>query len=429
MIEIFIDWERIKIKGFYRKAVTALAAVTIITAGSQAVQAASAVKPSVSIVLDGYPLSFPSEPVIINGTNMVPFRAIAEALRISVVWDPAKKTITATKSMQGQQKKVVLQLNKKQAYVNGAAVELLAAPINKAGNTLVPLAFFSAQFGAGVAWNGATRTVTIHSPIDDLYTMAYYAMSSFKERAYIDSVDAVSFGWSRINKEGELIFDGIDFYWPEAAGEITPEGIVADAAGKGKDPYFMVFGTDGSGEVTKLLSDPNLSDKAIASIVQTAADNGFKGVSIDFEGLGLTGDRKLAQQQYTAFIQKLHAKTKPLGLKISLALHPLNGAYHGYDYKALAKLADELVVMAYPYESEKAPEPMDRVDEAIRLALKEVKKEQLLLGISFGSENAQSVNEKIGLAKRYGLKGIALWRLGLIGDAAFQQMKRTIVLK
>ncbi|MFB9327120.1 stalk domain-containing protein [Paenibacillus aurantiacus] len=429
MVAIFIDWERIKIKGVYRKAFTAFAAVSLLITGSQGVLAATVAKPPVSIVLDGYPLRFPIEPISINGTNMVPFRAIAEALRISVVWDSAKKTITATKTLQGKAKTVVLQLNKKQARVNGAPVELLAAPVNKGGNTLVPLAFFSAQFGAGVAWNGLTRTVTIQSPVEDIYTMAYYAMSSFKERGYIHALDAVSFGWSRINQDGELILDGKDFYWPQAAGAITPENIVAEAASDGKTPYFMVFGTDGTGEVTKLLSDPNLSAKAVDSIVQTASDKGFKGVAIDFEGLGLTGDRKLAQQQFTAFIQKLYAKTKPLGLKISLALHPLNGAYHGYDYKELAKLADELVIMAYHYESGESPEPMNRVDEGIRLALAQVKKEQLMLGISFGSENAQTVNDKIGLAKRYGLKGIALWRLGLIGDEAFQQMKRTIVLE
>ncbi|MFC4100105.1 stalk domain-containing protein [Paenibacillus xanthanilyticus] len=407
----------------------AVTAAALLLSGSQAALAAPAGKPSVSIMLDGYPLSFPSEPVIVNSTNMVPFRAIAEALRITVVWDPGKRTITATKTVKGKMKKVVLQLNSKQAIVNGTAVALQAAPINQAGNTLVPLAFFSSQFGAGVAWNGATKVVTIQSPIEDIYTMAYYAMSSFKERAYIDSLDAVSFGWSRISKEGELIFDGIDFYWPQAAGEITPESIVANAAAKGTDPYFMVFGTDGSGEVTKLLGDANLSAKTIDTIVRTTQEKGFKGVAIDFEGLGLTGDRKLAQQQFTGFIQQLHAKTKPLGLKISLALHPLNGAYHGYDYKELAKVADELVIMAYHYEDGESPEPMNRVDEGIRLALKEVKKEQLLLGISFGSENAQTVNDKIGLAKRYGLKGVALWRLGLIGDAAYQEMKRTIELE
>lgn len=50
---------------------------------AQPTQAAPA---GVSIMLDGYPLPFPVEPAVMSGTTMVPFRAIAEALGIPVVW-------------------------------------------------------------------------------------------------------------------------------------------------------------------------------------------------------------------------------------------------------------------------------------------------------------------------------------------------------
>lgn len=68
------------------------------------------------------------------------------------------------------------------------------------------------------------------------------------------------------------------------------------------------------------------------------------------------------------------------------------------------------------------------MDEAIQLALKQVDKDKLILGISRGSETAASINTKIGLAKRYDLKGIALWRLGIIGPATWAEMNKTIVL-
>ncbi|MDZ4938381.1 copper amine oxidase, partial [Clostridium perfringens] len=42
-----------------------------------------------------------------------------------------------------------------------------------------------------------------------------------------------------------------------------------------------------------------------------------------------------------------------------------------------------------------------------------VPKQKLLLGISLSSETATSVDDKLGLAKRYDLKGAAFWRLGL----------------
>lgn len=84
--------------------------------------------------------------------------------------------------------------------------------------------------------------------------------------------------------------------------------------------------------------------------------------------------------------------------------------------------------MAYAYEGETGPEPMNKVDESIRLALDQVSKEKLILGISVYSENEASVNAKIGLAKRYGLKGIAIWRLGIIGQPVLNRMGEAIEL-
>lgn len=381
-----------------------------------------------TIELDGYPLAFPIEPAVVNGLNMVPFRAIAEALQVEVAWNAMTKTITATKAGADKVKPhtVILRLGDQTATVNGASVKLHTAPISMNGHTLVPLAFFSSQFGAMVAWDGPTRTVRIQSPVADLYTMGYYAISSFDERAYIPSFDAVAFGWSRIDAEGRLTLNGTTFKWPQNAGEITPESIIRDTLAEGTDAHLMVFGTDGQGELTRLLSDPLLSQQAIDAIVATAVDKGFSGISLDLEGLGLTGDYEQVQASYTAFVRQLSAESAPSGLTLSLALHPLNGAYHGYDYESLAGLADELIIMAYPYENEDAPEPMDRVDEAIRLALKEAPREKLVLGISYGSEDASSVNDKIGLAKRYGIKGVAFWRIGLIGEEAMAAMERTI---
>ncbi|MFD1908087.1 hypothetical protein ACFSQ7_35025 [Paenibacillus rhizoplanae] len=94
----------------------------------------------------------------------------------------------------------------------------------------------------------------------------------------------------------------------------------------------------------------------------------------------------------------------------------------------LGTLADDLVIMAYAYEGETGPEPMNKVDESIRLALDQVSKDKLILGISVYSENEASVNAKIGLAKRYGLKGIAIWRLGIIGQPVLNRMGEAIEL-
>ncbi|MGE5701246.1 MAG: stalk domain-containing protein [Clostridia bacterium] len=387
---------------------------------------ATAATKMATILLDGYPLSFPTPPVIVKGTTMVPFRAISEAMGVDVQWEGQTSTITATQQNAQTAKTVVMQLGNPHISVNGQTVTLATAPYETNGSTLIPLRFFSEQFGAKVGWESSTKTVSIASPARDMYSLAFYAISSFAQRDLISRFDSVAFGWSRIGKDGRLTLQGNDFYWPKPADTTTPEMIIEDARAGGTAPYLMVFAGDGNGELTTLLTDRSLQEKAIADILEIVQEKGMEGVVLDFEGLGMNGDPTGIKQNYNEFVRALASETGKRGTKLTLVLHPLNGAYQGYDYATLGTLADDLVIMAYAYENEKSPEPMNRVDQAIKLALAQVPKEKLILGISMGSENEQSVNQKIGLAKRYDLKGFALWRLGLISQPAMVKVQETV---
>ncbi|WP_238996702.1 stalk domain-containing protein [Paenibacillus pinistramenti] len=395
-----------------------------------AVYAASSQQAAVpAILLDGYPLPFSAAPAVKSGTTMVPFRSVAEALHITVTWNAKAQTVTATKAMSsGTVRTVVLKQGSKQAAVNGAAVSLAVAPYAQNGSVLVPLSFFSSQFGAAVSWNGATKTVSIQSPPEDLDTTVFYALNSFSKRSYMSHFDAVDFGWARIDADGKLTLQGQDYYWPEAAGEITPESLVDSAVAAGQRAELMVAGTDGQGELTKLLGDASLRADAVQEMVSVASEKHFTGITLDFEGLGLTGDALAVQQSLNGFVQDLAAAAHQAGLKLTLALHPLNGSYKGYDYKTLGNYADELIIMAYDFKSEKGPEPLASIDTAIQLALKQVDNSKLVLGISLGSETAQSIAGPAGLAKRYGLKGIALWRLTLVDDETLQALEKSVIL-
>lgn len=392
-------------------------------------KAQAAAAPTVRIELDGYPLPFPVEPIAIRGTTMVPFRAIAEALGIQVEWNQAAKRITASSKSAAGSKIVTLTLGSTTATVDRQAVKLAVAPQSISGSTMIPLSFFSSQFGAAVSWNQATKTVSIVSPKREMYTLGFYAISAFSQYNLLPSLDAVAFGWSRIGRDGEFTLQGGSFYWPQAAGDLTPERIIADAAQGGTAPYLMVNSVDGELELTRNLEDLTLQERTLTAIVNTATEKGFSGVMLDLEGLGLSGDTVKARSDFNRFVQALAGKTRAAGLKLSLALHPLNSAYKGYDYQTLGKLADELVIMAYAYGDEESPEPTAQVDEAIRLALTYTAKEKLVLGISLASEDEQSVSTKIGLAKRYGLKGIALWRIGLIAQAEWKAIQDSVVLQ
>ncbi|NLB18267.1 MAG: hypothetical protein GX825_05965 [Syntrophomonadaceae bacterium] len=51
----------------------------------------------------------------------------------------------------------------------------------------------------------------------------------------------------------------------------------------------------------------------------------------------------------------------------------------------------------------------------------------MLLGISAPSETAQSIATKVGIAKRYNLGGIALWRLGVINDGMWETLRASLI--
>ncbi|QQE75522.1 glycosyl hydrolase [Brevibacillus composti] len=407
-----------------RKLTLSLAICLVSLSGGQ--QSAAAATTQTTILLDGYPLPFPTPPTTINGTTMVPFRAISEAMGIRVQWEAQTQSITAIQSTDQGEKTVLMQLNNPLVTVDGQTVTLPVAPYETNGSTLIPLRFFSEQFGAQVDWNQDTRTVSIASPVRDMYGMAFYAISSFSQRELMPAFDSVAFGWSRIDQGGNLTLTGKDFYWPKPAGEVTPESIISDVKLNGSAPYLMVFAGDANGELTLLLENEGLQEKAIAQMLSIVQEKGLTGIALDFEGLGLNGDVTGVKEKFNQFVQQLAGETKQRGIPLTLILHPLNGAYKGYDYATLGNLADDIVIMAYAYEDEKNPEPMNRVDEAIRLALAHVPKEKLILGISMGSENEQSVTQKLGLAKRYNLKGYALWRLGLIKQAAMQKINESV---
>ncbi|MBB6669280.1 stalk domain-containing protein [Cohnella nanjingensis] len=413
---------------------TALAASIFVGA---AAPGASAAGSAVTIVLDRVPLTASVPPIVTQGATMVPFRTIAEALGISVAYDAAAKTVRATgKDAQGTVKDVRLKVGQSFAAVNGAKETLSAAPVMKNGSVLIPLAFFSRQFGAQVDWNGATKTVTIVSPQRAMRLLGFYAISSYDQRDLLSGFNEVAFGWSQIDDNGVFTLkdaNGSKWRWPDAAGDVTPESIVGDVNAQGSRAYLAILAMDGKRQLTKVLTDKTLRDSSIAQLHELAVDNGFGGILLDFEGLGWQDDPKVAKAQLNAYVKQLVETVAPDGIKVSLAVPPPNSAYKGYDYAALAKMADELVLMAYDYGTDaerKKPQPNGLVDQAIKLTLDSgVRKDKLLLALNLDAENETTVGDKLGLAKRYGLAGAAVWRLGIFTEAEKAAVNASVVKK
>ena len=94
---------------------------------------------------------------IIESRTMVPLRAIFEALGASVEWDDATKTVTSVKG----ETTVKLTIGQASINVNGEdkALDVPAQIVDS--RTLVPVRAIAESFGCDVAWDDATKTVTI----------------------------------------------------------------------------------------------------------------------------------------------------------------------------------------------------------------------------------------------------------------------------
>ncbi|MGE5422024.1 MAG: copper amine oxidase N-terminal domain-containing protein [Ignavibacteriales bacterium] len=132
------------------------------------------------VLLGGRTLSFDVPPSIDNGRTFVPLRAIFEALGADMAWNGASKTVTATKGTTT----VVLTIGKPTATVNSKSVKLDAPAKVVSGRTLVPLRFVSESMGAGVAWDGSARIITITPASNGSPALPSTGLTGDKAKAY-----------------------------------------------------------------------------------------------------------------------------------------------------------------------------------------------------------------------------------------------------
>ncbi|MEW6447509.1 MAG: stalk domain-containing protein [Bacillota bacterium] len=417
-----------------RWAVMVFAVVVILAAVATQPAAALGQPKEVSVLLDGLPVHFDVQPVIKNGRTLVPFRAVGEALNVAVSWNGTTRTVSAT----GGGVSISLQIGNVTAYRNNTPVTLDVPPQILNGRTLVPLRFFSEAFSCEVKWEATTCTVKITSPPQIMTVIGFYALGGAQTSSWADlfgkaypemakgNTDLVSdlaLGWYSLDRDGNLITES-------ATGWRRPPGwedVLDAAAACGLKTDMVVHVTDGDRALSDLLADDAAVQKAVAAIAGEA--DLYDGVNLDFEGLGYSesGESLAAvRQRFTNFAVLLAGQLRSKGKTLTLSLHAPNSIYRGYDYKALGEVADRIVIMAYDYGTR--PEPVKLVIQAVELATV-VPADKLVLGISIPSETPESILTKVGIAKRYNLNGIALWRLGLLSDEMWVALRTKVAVR
>lgn len=188
---------------------------------------------------------------------------------------------------------------------------------------------------------------------------AFYAFSSYGQSDVISSLDAVSFGWSRLETDasGTPVLNlttsgGNDYYRP--TGYTDPLG-KASAAGVSRSldvfSSTSIAGTAADGSASDACSAALLTagarEKAVAAIVAAVRGDDYTGVTIDFENLR----GQALREGFTAFLQALRSATQPLGLTLTVCVQ-VTSSFDGYDYRAIGDCADHVVLMAHDYAAQ-----------------------------------------------------------------------------
>lgn len=111
----------------------------------------------IMVLLNGEIVKFQVPPIQQNGSVLVPFRAIFEALGLKVDWDPKTQTIRGSKP--GTLLK--LKVGSTTAEINGNQKKMTVAPSIIKGSTYVPLRFIGEAVDAKVNWLAKIQAVTI----------------------------------------------------------------------------------------------------------------------------------------------------------------------------------------------------------------------------------------------------------------------------
>jgi spore germination protein YaaH len=156
----------------------------------------------------------------------------------------------------------------------------------------------------------------------------------------------------------------------------------------------------------KILVDPVFQQKFIQQVVDTLSFYHFNGINIDFEEL-----IEKTNQPLTSFQQKLFEALNKKGLLVTMDVTPKN---EDYDYKALSKFNDYIILMAYDeFNNSTKAGPISSqkwIEDAVVWTAKRIDPSKMILGIGgYGYswadgvyEGALTYNDAINKAKTVG---------------------------
>lgn len=223
----------------------------------------------------------------------------------------------------------------------------------------------------------------------------FYAFSSYSQIDLTAAMDGVSVGWAKL----ELGADGIPFLNDKKSPgndwvKPTDSSLATDVFASNNTPVNLnIYGSD-----TACFFTPQARVSTIAAIVATSVD--YAGITIDIEGFKGPENRVA----FTTLMTELRAAL-PANKTLYVCVQP-DTWYDGFDYRALGRLCDKVILMAHDYQwtsvpagyvgTEKTNTPVTPISEIYR-ALRSIThpetgvedRSKLALAISFANVGLQ----------------------------------------
>ncbi|WP_373229777.1 copper amine oxidase N-terminal domain-containing protein [Cohnella sp.] len=115
-------------------------------------------KKGIKLYVNGEEPAFTTAPFVRSGKTLVPFRAIAVALKADVSWNAEERSVTVIRDGIT----VKLFIDSKTAFVDGKKLTLEVAAAIEGGSTVIPVRFVSEALKASVKWEAETKSVVIY---------------------------------------------------------------------------------------------------------------------------------------------------------------------------------------------------------------------------------------------------------------------------
>lgn len=328
--------------------------------------------------------------------------------------------------------------------------------------TLVLLAL--ASYAASAVLVPVPESVAQQKPVRWAYYVPDDPTSLASLREHAGALDYVGLHWTTLKSDATLEIK-------------SSTDVISVVRSGGAKPVLSVCGSSPEA-VSTVLSSPSLRVTAIDNLAR--ATSSYDGISIDFEGID-PADRDLLTSFMADLYGRLHPTGKLVTMALSAKSVDLATGWAGaHDYAALAPYSDLFIIMAYGFRTASSTvpgssAPRSWVESSIAYAASRITPKKLLLGLPFygydwditagpparvvrypeasalaskygasihydavqGSahftyssseghdhevwfEDRSTIQARMSIVDRYGLAGVAGWRLGHEDPAVWQ---------